>query len=439
MAWTTAGEALAAAEAALSSVLSLPLDVRPEAKLDLLARARQMEGRLATLVALWAADVDRSGAARTLGMTATDFLTRATHADPQEAGGILRDGRDLRRSPELRDAAIEGRVTPRQVSGIKKTLRKLPPEFTAQQKKVAEQRLIEAASTMTPTQLSQQADALTQELAPEIADDRERELRALAAQRHRALQSRFLHFLAPVDGSVAFEGSLPVLEVEQLKRLVTAFRKSDESARRNNPASERDLRSRGQQDADALMALVTGAGAGVPLPGLNGGSPRLVVTMTLDDLMSRGAGLLPSGEKVDADTMRQICCTASIIPVVLGAEGVPLAMGRETRLVTADQRLALSIRDKHCAFPGCEVPDEECEAHHVVPWPDGGPTDLDSLVLLCRHHHGVVEPRGPDGTPGRYQWVVTIENGKPTFREPSGSPPPSAEMPNRARLPFDAR
>ncbi len=45
-------------------------------------------------------------------------------------------------------------------------------------------------------------------------------------------------------------------------------------------------------------------------------------------------------------------------------------------------------------------------------WADGGPTDLDNLILLCGYHHRFLHEHG---------W--TIENdgyGKPVFRKPDG-------------------
>jgi 5-methylcytosine-specific restriction protein A len=49
------------------------------------------------------------------------------------------------------------------------------------------------------------------------------------------------------------------------------------------------------------------------------------------------------------------------------------------------------------------VPAAWCDVHHLVPWEQGGPTDLWNLALLCRRHHVAVHEsgkkliRGPDG------------------------------------------
>jgi hypothetical protein len=90
-------------------------------------------------------------------------------------------------------------------------------------------------------------------------------------------------------------------------------------------------------------------------------------------------------------------------PILGGAPTQPLEVGRTTRVVQPAQRVALAVRDGGCVFPGCERPLAWCEAHHVWHWLDGGPTDLDNLVLLCRAHHRAVHEdgwrlaRGPDG------------------------------------------
>jgi hypothetical protein len=54
---------------------------------------------------------------------------------------------------------------------------------------------------------------------------------------------------------------------------------------------------------------------------------------------------------------------------------------------------ALRRRDGGCRFPGC-VNRRFVDGHHIVHWIDGGITNLDNLVLLCRHHHRIVHEGG---------------------------------------------
>jgi hypothetical protein len=60
---------------------------------------------------------------------------------------------------------------------------------------------------------------------------------------------------------------------------------------------------------------------------------------------------------------------------VLGAESLPLDLGRAARLFTKAQRLALGERDGGCASCGQNI--GYVEAHHIDWWErDTGPTDL---------------------------------------------------------------
>ncbi|MEB4614609.1 HNH endonuclease signature motif containing protein, partial [Leucobacter sp. M11] len=82
-----------------------------------------------------------------------------------------------------------------------------------------------------------------------------------------------------------------------------------------------------------------------------------------------------------------------------------LAQGRTHRLFTKRQVLALRARDGGCRWPGCRTAPKDCEAHHIVPWSQGGATDLDNGVLLCRFHHSLVHDQL--GTPDAWH-IVTI-------------------------------
>jgi hypothetical protein len=68
--------------------------------------------------------------------------------------------------------------------------------------------------------------------------------------------------------------------------------------------------------------------------------------------------------------------------------GNPLDLGREARLYTPQQRIALAIRDGGCRIPDCDRPASYCESHHIDEWSaDLGRTDVDRGILLCRFHH----------------------------------------------------
>jgi predicted restriction endonuclease len=47
----------------------------------------------------------------------------------------------------------------------------------------------------------------------------------------------------------------------------------------------------------------------------------------------------------------------------------------------------MALRDQTCRAEGCQIPATWSEAHHLVPWSQGGRTDLDTGVLLCSWHH----------------------------------------------------
>jgi hypothetical protein len=62
--------------------------------------------------------------------------------------------------------------------------------------------------------------------------------------------------------------------------------------------------------------------------------------------------------------------------------------GRNRRFATPDQKLALRAMYRSCLFPGCDMPFDRCEQHHLVEYQHHGTTDLIDLGPVCvRHHH----------------------------------------------------
>ncbi|MEV0271577.1 DUF222 domain-containing protein [Hamadaea sp. NPDC050747] len=191
------------------------------------------------------------------------------------------------------------------------------------------------------------------------------------------------------------------------------------SAGRTLPG-EADLRSAGARRADALVELCQRILNAAELPDNGGEKPHLTVTLPWDALQAKvGAGLLDTGDLLTPETVRRLACDAMIIPAVLGGDGQILDLGRARRLIDGPLRRALVLRDRGCAFPGCDRPPQWCHGHHLKAWADGGNTCLANSVLLCGFHHreihhGHWEVRiRPDGFP---------EFLPPTFIDPQRRP-----------------
>src|SRR5438309_10488327 len=69
-------------------------------------------------------------------------------------------------------------------------------------------------------------------------------------------------------------------------------------------------------------------------------------------------------------------------------------VGRAKPIVSSSLRRALKVRDGHCRWPGCERTASNCDGHHLVHWSNGGPTELDNLVLLFRRHYRMAHESG---------------------------------------------
>jgi len=124
---------------------------------------------------------------------------------------------------------------------------------------------------------------------------------------------------------------------------------------------------------------------------------RLIVTDAPRDAVGRhgATGIVEDGgSALPGSVVDRAQCTGGRIRIEADAAGAPLAVGRDERLFTRAQRIALAARDGGCLWPGCERPPSYCEAHHRVPWSEGGVTDTDEGVLLCRFHHLLLHNNG---------------------------------------------
>ncbi len=128
------------------------------------------------------------------------------------------------------------------------------------------------------------------------------------------------------------------------------------------------------------------------------------------------------GPPLPPDVIARWLCTAWIRRVIRDPEtGHLLDYGRRARLYNRNQHRAMAHRDGGCGFPGCDLGPRYCDAHHILPWPDGGLTDIDHGLLLCRRHHAIVHTKGwtlgRDPTTGTV--TVTTPDGRTFTHRPN--------------------
>ena len=148
------------------------------------------------------------------------------------------------------------------------------------------------------------------------------------------------------------------------------------------PSGEHDDRPRERRLADAFHERVVGIGPA-----------NLQVTATVETLKALGGsagGEMEFSVPVSKDSVQRMACDSTVARVLLNPESVVIDVGRSRRVVDGALRKALAVRDKHCRWPGCERPASWCDGHHLVHWIDGGETNLDNCVLLCKRHHRMV-------------------------------------------------
>jgi hypothetical protein len=144
------------------------------------------------------------------------------------------------------------------------------------------------------------------------------------------------------------------------------------------------------------------------------------------DVEQRAAALHLGPLLSDAER-RYLTCDATC-EVWFERGGEVIGAGRATRQINRRLRRALEHRHRTCAVPGCGAT-RGLHAHHLRHWEDGGPTELDNLVLLCPYHHrlhhrGIITITGPT-----HNLTVADSSGQPlsagSLARPPNLPPPA--------------
>jgi hypothetical protein len=233
------------------------------------------------------------------------------------------------------------------------------------------------------------------------------------------------------DGSVMLRAQLPAEEgavvIAAIEAAVDAARKDTAEPAADAPGqpperlqdvpAETPAPGWGSRRADALLALTDTFLASGPVARSGGDRHQVVVHVdaaTLRGEDESGRSELDDGAPLSGDTVRRLACDASIVPL-LERDRRAIDVGRKTRAIPPALQRALSARDRGCRFPGCQAR-RFVDAHHLIHWANGGPTNLANLVQLCRHHHRLMHEGGYSLSRDRA--------GEPVFYRPDGRPIP---------------
>jgi hypothetical protein len=154
-----------------------------------------------------------------------------------------------------------------------------------------------------------------------------------------------------------------------------------------------------QRLCDGLLELIHSSVPGSASPATTASPYTVVAHVALTSLVEEaGAQINLAAELehvglIDSETVKRIACDATIVIGVDDDVGHTMYEGRARRFPSDTQRREVMRRDRHCRFPGCTNM-TFTNVHHIVAWKPGGRTDLPNLVLLCKHHHGVVHRNG---------------------------------------------
>ena len=329
------------------------------------------------------------------GLSTVSWLRSRCGMTVKAAASRVHLTRTLGELPATLDSARAGRASFTNVTMIAH----LAEDVGVEQVAPFERILVGAAETLGPGAMRVLTQATRLRLDPDgvLADD------------NHAHERRWFECDQTYGGVFILRGELDAESGAVVKTAIDAL---------SHGVSTGERRSGSQRRADALVELAAAQLRSGEHRDVHGQRPHLTLTVSAETLRSgadadaqpaelRGVG------PIHPETARRIACDAARTVVTLaaaadGATAMPLSVGRATRTVPAHIRTALHLRDRGCRFPGCDRPPAWTDGHHIIHWSDGGPTELENLISLCRPHHRAVHEQG---------WRVHIVDGTP-FVEP---------------------
>jgi len=146
------------------------------------------------------------------------------------------------------------------------------------------------------------------------------------------------------------------------------------------------------------------------LPSNRGLPATVVITMGIDQLEdAAGVATTATGGIVPIRDALALATDAYPVLCLFDTDGQPLHLGRGARLASPAQRLALYAKDRGCTRPGCDMPPQWTQVHHLDEYHYGGLTDVDKMCLVCPFDHPLITDHRFTvrmGAGGRIEWTA---------------------------------
>jgi hypothetical protein len=322
------------------------------------------QARRAELDGVWQLDGFASAAA---------WLRKQCNIAHGVASSTLKLGRALEQLPATADAFAAGTISRDHVRVIAQAA--TPERLAAIQ--AVEDSFVLAAEHAPPKELASLVQYVTDQLDGDGG----------AAGANAKFERRQLHLSALLDGMMKLDGHGDADGGELVASTLDVMMEINRFAG--------DPRTPTQQRWDALVDICRVAGPHLAIGPGRRHRPQVNVVIDLDVLEQRGHVDVTRQVRADTEhagrlsaaTIERLTCDCGIARIITDGKSQPLDVGRTTRTIPPALWRALVARDGHCVTPGCDRPPGWCEGHHIWHWEHGGPTSLDNLQLLCRHHH----------------------------------------------------
>jgi hypothetical protein len=192
--------------------------------------------------------------------------------------------------------------------------------------------------------------------------------------------SRSVTFFETKNGCVGARIVLPVADGtefrETLNQLCDAQYRKDHPERAEQLGGH-DVEPRERRLADAFRCWMRDRNVGA-------GRPAVIVTIDAETL---DAAIVPN-RPISFLTAVELAARGDLYAAIRkGTKRAQLVFGRNRRLASPLQRLALMALQPTCVWDGCNESATRCEVDHQVDFDSGGDTDIGNLRYLCPQHH----------------------------------------------------